>query len=124
MIYFISGHRNITDEEFMLHYSPRIYDALRDPKAQFVIGECDGVDSLAQKFLIGKIDNDKVTIFHMGDNPKYYFGEWKLKGGYNTDIHRDSVMTNYSSVDIAWIRNWGENSGTEQNVLRRERLKE
>jgi len=119
MIYFISGHRNITEEEFLMHYSPKLLEALRDPNAEFVVGECEGVDIMAQHFLNGLIHDEDLTVYHMGDNPKNFVGDWKTKGGYNSHIHRDSVMTNVSDIDIFWIREWGQNSGTEQNILRR-----
>jgi len=121
MIYFISGHRNITDDEFMTHYSSKINEALRDPNASFVVGECDGVDSKAQKFLIGKTEN--LIVYHIGNEPVNNIGNWKTKGGYNNHIERDSAMTKDSDIDIFWIRNWGENSGTEQNILRRKQIK-
>ena len=120
MKYFISGHRNITDDEFMYHYSQKILEALRDPNAEFVVGDYDGVDTIAQHFLIGK--TTKLTVYHMHKRPMNNVGDWETMGGYNSDIHRDSVMTAASDVDIAWIRHWGLNSGTEQNVLRRAKL--
>lgn len=117
MIYFISGHRNISNEEFMMHYPHLIYDALRDPDSKFVVGDYDGVDEKAQTFLIGKTKN--LIVYHMNDKPMYNNGNWITKGGYVTDIERDTAMTNESNIDIAWIRNWKENTGTEQNVIRR-----
>lgn len=122
MIYFISGHRDITDDEFMTHYSHKLLEALRDPNAEFVVGECDGVDAITQHFMIGK--TDKLTVYHIGDNPKNNIGDWPTKGGYKNDIHRDSVMTAISDIDIFWIRKWDLNSGTEQNILRRKKIKE
>jgi len=122
MIYFISGHRNITEDEFMTHYSPKILEALRDPNVEFVVGECDGTDIMAQHFLKGKIVDEKLTVYHMGDKPINIDGDWKTKGGYKSHVHRDSVMTNVSHIDIFWIRNWGENTGTEQNIIRRKNI--
>ena len=119
MIYFISGHRNITDDEFMTHYSPKILEAIKDPNAKFVVGDYDGVDILAQHFLNGLIHDEDLTVYHMGDKPMNIDGNWKTDGGYIDDIHRDSTMTVNSDIDIFWIRTWGENSGTEQNILRR-----
>ena len=119
MIYFISGHRNITDEEFLMHYAPKILDALRDPNAEFVVGECDGVDIMAQQFLNGLINKNDLTVYHIGDKPINISGDWKTRGGYNDHIHRDSIMTKESDIDIFWIREWGQNSGTEQNIIRR-----
>jgi len=121
MIYFISGHRNITEHEFKLHYIPLIENALRDPNHSFVIGDCNGVDAMAQQYLINKTKN--VTVYHMFDSPRNNC-DWPTKGGFKDDIERDTAMTLNSNVDIAWIRTWGKNSGTEQNVLRRGQVKD
>jgi CO dehydrogenase/acetyl-CoA synthase beta subunit len=117
MIYFISGHRNITKEEFETHYIPKINSALEDSKSEFVVGDYDGVDTIAQEFLIGKTDN--VIVYHMFNEPMNNPGDFKTLGGFIGDIERDSAMTDTSDIDIAWVRFPGENSGTEQNVNRR-----
>jgi len=117
MIYFISGHRNITLEEFEKYYKQQIFNALKNKNSKFVIGDYDGVDSIAQQFLINKTKN--VTIYHMFDKPMNNNGNWKTKGGYIDDIDRDSAMTRESDEDIVWVRNPGELSGTEQNIIRR-----
>jgi len=117
MIYFISGHRNITPEEFNTHYLPLLYDALKNENSKFVIGDYNGVDSIAQQFLINKTNN--ILIYHMFESPMNNYGNYETKGGYKDDIERDSAMTLESDIDIAWVRNMGEHSGTEQNILRR-----
>lgn len=52
-IYFVSGHLNITKEEFELHYALRLEAALEEG-ASFVIGDARGADSLSQMYLLGK----------------------------------------------------------------------
>jgi hypothetical protein len=121
MTYFISGHRNITSEEFVEHYLPQIFNALKNKNSKFVIGDYDGVDSIAQQLLINKTKN--VTVYHMFDKPMNNNGNWKTKGGYTDDIDRDSAMTRESDEDIAWIRKPGDLSGTEQNIIRRNEYK-
>lgn len=123
--YFISGHRNITPEEFET-YKVVIIDTLTaDPEARFVIGDYHGVDIWAQNFLLDdlEVDPDRVTVYHMYSepncaNPKVY----KFKGGFNTDSERDSAMTAASSRDIAFVRDEKTMSGTAENILRRFRL--
>jgi hypothetical protein len=132
MIYFISGHRDITEEEFKKNYKGLIEDAiLYDKHCQFVVGDCDGADKMAMD-LIAKVFTHNMhkkdiplTIYHMYDTPRNTpeVGEFRLKGGYTSDIERDSAMTNESNWDIAFVREGKFNSGTAQNLLRRFRLK-
>ena len=50
MVYFISGHRNIDQEFFDRHYKPLLEAVLQnDPFPKFVVGDCEGVDTMAQK---------------------------------------------------------------------------
>lgn len=46
MIYFISGHRDITEEEFKKYYVPAIYSAYYNDSdfENFVVGDYEGVD--------------------------------------------------------------------------------
>ena len=40
MVYFISGHRDLTQEEFDIHYAPLIDDIMRnDVFTEFVVGD-------------------------------------------------------------------------------------
>lgn len=125
--YFISGHRNITEEEFDFNYKTAIEFALYEtPNAKFVVGDYYGVDIMAQNYLIDVlgINPDRITVYHMFDfprnkNPKIT----KTKGGFTSDEERDSAMTNASSKDIAYVRDNTKISGTGSNILRRYLLK-
>lgn len=115
--YFISGHRNITNEEWEKYYVPRIIQAIEEPDARFVIGDYHGVDMIAQQFLFDKgITN--VIVYHMFDNPRNNAG-FPTCGGFETDEERDASMTNNSDIDIAWVREGAYHSGTAQNLKRR-----
>lgn len=138
MRYFVSGHRDITEEEFNKHYVPLLVEILNSNRyASFVVGDCKGVDKMAMDFLsnAAKNGNIKLTIYHMFDSPrvtpgdipiKYidtiFNGSVKFKGGYTTDLERDTAMTNDSHVDVAWIRPGRNTSGTAQNIKRRYNL--
>lgn len=138
MKYFISGHRDITEEEFNKHYVPLLVEILNSNRyASFVVGDCKGVDKMAMDFLsnAAKNGNIKLTIYHMFDSPrvtpgdipiKYidtiFNGSVKFKGGYTTDLERDTAMTNDSHIDVAWIRPGRNTSGTAQNIKRRYNL--
>lgn len=127
MVYFISGHRDITEEEFKEYYVPQLEDILQFGESciQFVVGDYCGVDIIAQKWLLEHLnDKSKVTVYHMYDKPRNYASKkFKTKGGYRNDIERDSAMTEISDIDIAWIRKGKEGSGTAQNILRRKTMK-
>ena len=126
MVYFISGHRDITPDEFKLHYSVPIHtiiNMLGTNTIEFVVGDCNGVDSMAQDLLKSIITNNpskkiKVTVYHMFTSPRYN-AEFPCVGGFNNDHERDSAMTMNSLHDIAWVRSGKESSGTAQNIIRR-----
>lgn len=128
MRYFISGHRNITMEEFKTWYIPSINEALEDDEDHiFVMGDCEGADRMAQDYLSEKLrENElsRIIVYHIGQSPRYVSRPGiQTKGGYKDDIDRDSAMTWYSDIDIAFIRKGEWTSGTAQNILRRkERL--
>ena len=119
MIYFISGHRDITNEEFDKFYIPKINEALevafRD-NTRFVVGDYEGVDIMAQEYLKtlceeGRLNYSQVSVYHMFDSPRHLASE--------DDVERDSAMTEASDKDIAFIRKGNWTSGTAQNILRR-----
>jgi len=116
MIYFISGHRNITDAEFRTNYIPKLEEAIKND-GEFLVGDYYGVDMISQEYLKGRVSDDKVTVYHMYKSPRYYVDGFKTKGGYYFDESRDAAMTDESHGDIAWSRSVG--SGTERNLHRR-----
>lgn len=120
--FFISGHRDITIDEFNTLYKDKIKQVIKDYNAYFVVGDYEGVDILAQDYLINelKYDANKITVYFMGDIPNKINSKIKnLSGGYQNDIDRDTAMTNASDEDIAYVRKDRWTSGTAQNILRR-----
>lgn len=115
MVAFISGHRDLTQEEFDLFYVPLLNEAIEKKHTILVCDYC-GADLMAQKYL-----NDKkyynVTVVHMFSKPRNYYEGFKKKGGFKSDEDRDSFCTENSDYDIAWSRR--EGSGTWQNIERR-----
>ena len=78
----------------------------------------EGVDFMAQEYLSEY--PERVTVYHMFDRPRnLYNPKFNTKGGYKTDVERDSAMTNESDKDIAFILRGLWTSGTAQNILRR-----
>lgn len=63
MRYFISGHRDITEEEFNKHYVPLLVEILNSNRyASFVVGDCKGVDKMAMDFLSNAAKNGEYKI--------------------------------------------------------------
>jgi len=126
--YFISGHLDISQEEFKNKYHEKINDALKE-NGHFVVGDARGTDTLAQTYLFGKTKN--VTVYHIKTSPLNNVGNFDTKGGYKTQTKKDAAMTNASDIDIAWVRSEEEQkklygkkykkrlSGTAKNLRRR-----
>lgn len=144
MTYFISGHRDITPEEFEKFYVPAIVDVIDTcndnyDDCEFVVGDCilciyhmfseprfrvgvAGQDGFYHVDMVDELnadlceDDDPYTI---DDCPIVHY-----VGGFETDRDRDSAMTNVSSEDIAFIRSKSKwDSGTAENILRRHTMK-
>lgn len=132
MTYFISGHRDITKEEFEKFYVDKIdYIVDDDPFPMFVVGDYEGADIMAQEYLRTLIDQGRISeydvfVYHMFEKPRHYafaeYPEVKCVGGFKDDIERDSAMTKESDFDIAFVRDGKWDSGTAQNIQRRAKL--
>jgi hypothetical protein len=120
--YFISGHRDLTEEEFDFYYIPMIQNVFSVcPNARFVVGDCDGCDIMTQNYLVNILDDiSRVTVYHVGSEPRNLNMEIvNIKGGFEDDREKDTAMTNDSIADIAMVRNPSMWSGTGENILRR-----
>lgn len=125
-VFFISGHRDITETEFEINYIPKINDVLYNYKnAKFIMGDYYGLDIMAQNYLIDVlgIEPERITVYHMFDEPRNCNIKITNKiGGFKTDDERDEAMTNASSFDIAFVRDNNIITGTGKNILRRYKL--
>ena len=79
MTYFISGHRDITPEEFEKFYVPVIVDVIDTcndnyDDCEFVVGDCRGCDEMAANFIANYIKENTddtecppciLCIYHM-----------------------------------------------------------
>ena len=127
MIYFISGHRDITKEEFNQHYAPIIDKIIcNDIFTEFVVGDWEGCDSMLIDFLLSQPDYPPITIYHVGETPRLtYDGEplCNFENIYFTQCTTydecDERMTRDSIFDVAWIRPGREDSHTAKNIKRR-----
>jgi len=116
MIYFVSGHLDLTDEEFKEHYVPRLEEAIREDGC-FVVGDARGTDTLAQMWLGER--GAQVVVFHMHTAPRNNPMGLPTQTAGTTDDFRDAAMTAVSHKDIAWVRPGREKSGTARNLARR-----
>jgi hypothetical protein len=136
-VVFISGHTNLSNDEFELHYKPALN---RLTSEMIYIGNAYGADKMSFDYLISKgYQTALITICCYGKSsvdPDYY----KTKNvhvieGFNSYTQRDTFMTNNSVRDLLWIRPEEETrrlveaegktyskrrvSGTELNKIRR-----
>lgn len=136
-VHFVSGHLNLSPDEFQQHYAPRLQEAC-DAKdgCRFVVGDCQGADAMAQEwFASRRLPKDRVAVFHMHGEPRHNVGDWPTHKGFKSDGARDAAMTAASTADLAWVRpeeetkrllgaayRPGRISGTAKNLLRRQQL--
>jgi hypothetical protein len=117
---FISGHLDLTPEEFAEHYVPQLEAALKEGD-NFIVGDARGADAMAQAWLAQR--GQVPYVYHMKESPRNNVGRAPLVGGFETDEARDEAMTRVSQADIVWLREgrW-PHSGTARNVHRRREL--
>jgi hypothetical protein len=143
-IYFISGHCNISQDEFELHYKLKIDKIILDKTNKFVIGNAWGADTMALEYLLkNNYPANMITIYYLESKNSKSIDYYKSLGvnvidEFTSYSKRDGQMTMDSDVDIAWIRpqheteellkkncekfNKSRISGTEKNLLRRKKL--
>lgn len=124
MVYFISGHRDITPKEFNKLYVPVIQEVIEnDEDFYFVVGDYWGVDELAQDWLKENLSDSsqhRVTVYHMFEKARVCKSNlFNQQGGFKDDESRDAAMTKRSDMDIAFVRKGKRHSGTAQNIVRR-----
>ena len=136
---FISGHVDIDNTTFLEHYKESLDNAISN-NDHFVIGNANGVDTMALEYLIEqKVDSDKITIYFYSKyekEDKYRTMGLNIKTGFTSYTSRDKEMTINSDYDIAWVRSADESktlygnkydpkkkSGTQLNLERRQKLK-
>ena len=115
--YFVSGHLDLTADEFREHYVPRIVTAI-DDEAAFVVGDARGCDLMTQLYL-RDARAIRVQVFHMLDAPRNNVNGFSTVGGFASGRERDEALTGASTDDIAWVRPGRKNSGTAANLARR-----
>ena len=122
MIYFVSGHRNLTEKEFFDHYVPKIEKVMREDKsASFVVGDWEGCDSMFLNFIRHTyFIQPRIHVYYV-NTPRVDLEELDNVNLYNKSTYDecDASMTRDSDFDIAWIRPGREDSHTALNIKRR-----
>ena len=124
MIYFVSGHRNLTKEEFDQHYIPFIdFIISEDSYASFVVGDWEGCDFMFVQYMEAVYSDIPIVIFYV-DIPRIKKGEFNRYRFRKCDNYDecDAAMTAYSHFDVTWIRPGREDSHTAKNIKRRYNL--
>lgn len=142
---FISGHMDLSYEQFIQEYESTIYEAYVNGYS-FVMGHADGVDTYAREYLLGypNFDPRRITIYvHFSSKTPAQTRQEEVakltalnvnlvQDEYASFTDRDAAMTANSDYDILYIRTPEEMhailgdkydptrlSGTEQNRIRR-----
>lgn len=124
MRYFVSGHRDLTMEEFDRHYVYQLDRVLaEDPYAEFVVGDWEGCDTIFVKYMEEYYTDVRIHIFYVFSSriEEGEFNEYRFHKRDNYD-ECDTSMTKNSDFDIAWIRPGREDSHTAKNIKRRYNL--
>lgn len=94
-VYHISGHLDLTPEEFAEHYEPRLREALKEPGVKFVVGDAFGADEMTQAWLRSYgAEWDQVTVYHMFERAREEAEEVlvaEVWGNVGDDGHTDYV---------------------------------
>lgn len=124
MIYFVSGHRDLTKKEFEEHYVPLIQKVMtEDSLAEFVVGDWEGCDEMFLTFIRCTSPKTWITIYCCNDSRIKTYGSIYIYNQFSTYDQCDISMTEDSDFDIAWIRPGREDSHTAKNIKRRYGLK-
>lgn len=114
----ITGHGYLSFEDFIKHYVSKIDEYLK-LEYSFIIGDFNGVDTLAQEYL--KDRTEKVTVCHCFKKPRYKINkfnlkseEWNYVGKFTSDENRDNYMIDKADIILAHSIN--KNSRTQNNI--------
>lgn len=121
--YFISGHCDLTQEEFHKHYAHKIRKSNADyPDCVYLVGNRTGCDQFAQEYLrkIG-VSPERVTIYYKETSSLVNLHGYATKT-FLMNHHAAKAMTEASTHDIAWVRSGAEDSTTARNLLRRKTI--
>jgi len=133
---FISGHMDLSEKEFDTYYRKKI-DEYCEQGFGFIIGGATGADELALKYILSKnskiivcLPDDEIDVLkkRIGEGIKNVSMISHFKNIKNEKDEklvskfqcRDIFMTNSSSIDLAFLRQYaGAGSASAENLYRR-----
>ena len=120
---YVFGNGNICFRDFICYYEVHLRHLITTPDTSFIVCDFRGVDTLTMEIL--KSETGKVSLYHIGDKPRYIpdhfrtkVSLWKLVGGFQTDLERDSAAIENCTHFLAIDFNSDEKrtSGTKSNI--------
>lgn len=114
---FISGHKDLTKEEFEQYYIPLIDQGIYN-NAKFYISNYGNCDRFSYDyFKLCEYYNVEICFNRLGFSN---IDDKFIKAvGFKSDEEMYCYMTNKTNKDIAWIRNEVKLTTTGKNILRR-----
>lgn len=147
--YFVSGHRDLTPEEFEEHYvgNSWLTTILKDERDihgyeiviekkycyHIYVGDCQGCDEMTIKYIYDYLMSPKnqynrvyLTICkskvpfegQLTEFPEH--PNIEVIEEFESHEDRDMYMTEFSTTDIVWVREGKWDSGSAQNIIRRD----
>ena len=120
---FVFGNGNLSFNDFINYYIKPLETFLKKEDVSFLLCDFRGVDTLMMEFLKCKTNN--VSIYHIGDKPRYIpdkfktnVGDWKFINGFTSDKERDQAVINDCTHFLAYDFNSDKKrkSGTLKNI--------
>lgn len=120
---YIFGNGNIRYSDFGKFYIKPLTNYLGKEVVSFLLCDFRGVNTLAMEFL--KHETPNVSIFHIGERPRYLpdkyktkVSSWNIIGGFDDDESRDNAAIKESTHFVAIDFNSNEKriSGTQKNI--------
>lgn len=105
---FLFGNGNLSFQVFTETYAT-VIDECIDKGASFIVCDFRGTDTLVMEYL--KCRCNDVTVYHVGEKPRYFpdkfrtfAGNWKMVGGFCSDVERDTAAmencTHFYAMDF------------------------
>ena len=126
---YIFGNGNLSFEDFKTYYENVMIKYTDRENVNFLLCDFRGVDALAMEVL--KCSSANVSIFHIGESPRYLadkfrtkVSSWKIIGGFESDAQRDTEVIKNCTHFIAIDFNSDDKrkSGTQKNIELCEKL--
>lgn len=120
---YVFGNGNISFSDFKMYYEQIMIRYVGNENVSFLVGDFRGVDTLTMELL--KCDSANVTVYHVGDKPRYLpdkfktkVNNWIILGEFQNDEERDLEAINQCTHFIAMDFNSDKKrkSGTQKNI--------